>query len=447
MDPQPFFILLAAIIASAFFSGIEMAFVSANRLYFELQAKQGVVTGQIIAGFFKHPSRFIGTMLVGNTLALVVYGIFMQGYLHDVLAPLLPEVLQNEVVLVLIPALIAAILILATAEFTPKSLFLLNPDGFLEVLAIPIWLVYWAMYPLVTTIVGITRWFIVNILRFEYVESRQLFGMTDLTQYLGNINAPEGRKEEVDEVDTKIFNNALEFRQVRVRDCMIPRTDIVAVDLEDSMDSLRRTFVDSGHSKVLIYRDTIEDVVGYCHQLALFKKPKEIKAILSPILIVPEAMPAQDLLVRFTQERKSVALVVDEFGGTSGLVSLEDLIEKIFGEIQDEYDDHEDWVEKQLDDKTYLLSARHEVSYLNKTYGWNLPEGDYDTLGGLILTVNQDVPVLNEVIEVPPFTLTVLSMQDARIDTVRLVITGDLPEKRPGKSKETTRRGGARGES
>lgn len=434
MDSQQFFIILASILASAFFSGVEMAFVSANRLYFELQAKQGVVTGQIIAGFLKQPSRFIGTLLIGNTLALVVYGIFMQGYLHDVLAPILPSFLTNEITLVLIPALVATIIILATAEFTPKSLFLLNPDGLLELLAIPLWLVYWAMNPLVSTIVSLTRWFIVNVLRFDYVESRQIFGMTDLTHYLGNINAPEGRKEEVDEVDTKIFNNALEFRQVRVRDCMIPRTDIVAVDLEDSMEELRQTFVESGHSKVLVYRETIEDVVGYCHQLALFKKPKEIKAILSPILIVPEAMPAQDLLVRFTQERRSVALVVDEFGGTSGLVSLEDLIEKIFGEIQDEHDAHEDWVEKQLDDKTYLLSARHEVSYLNEKYGWNLPEGDYDTLGGLILTVNEDVPNLNEVVEIPPFTFTILTMQDARIDTVRLVITGEFTDKRPVKT-------------
>ncbi|MFT4031613.1 MAG: hemolysin family protein [Siphonobacter sp.] len=440
MTSQEILIVILSMLASAFFAGVEMAYVSANKLYFELQAKQGVVTGQIISAFLKQPSKFIGTMLIGNTLALVVYGIYMEGFLDhefEIWLGMLPEslgFLNNELIRVLLPSLIATILILAVAEFTPKSLFLLNPDVFLEVLAIPIWLVYHTMYPLVYTIVSASKWFIIHILRLNYSEVKPIFGVTDLSNYLENINVPEGKKEEVADVDTKIFNNALEFRQVKIRDCMIPRTEIVAVNIEDGMKGLKKTLEESGHSKILVYRETIEDVMGYCHSLAMFKKPKDIESILNPILIVPEAMSAQDLMIKFTQERKSVALVVDEFGGTSGLVSLEDIIEEIFGDIQDEYDESEDWVEKKIDDRTFLISARHEIDYLNEKYSWNLPEGDYDTLGGLIITINEDLPRPNEVIVLYPFQFQIVEMKDARIDIVKVTITGAIPEeKKPTK--------------
>ena len=373
MDSQQFSVIVGTIIASAFFSGVEMAYISANKLYFELQAKQGVVTGVIIAKFLKQPSKFIGTMLIGNTLSLVLYGIFMEGSLHHWIAPLLEQLpdwlqfLNNEITHILIPSMIATILVLALAEFT---------------------------------------------------------------NYIKNLNRNDNKQEETADVDTKIFNNALEFKEVRVRDCMIPRTEIVGIDVEDSIEDLRRTFVESGHSKVIVYKDTIEDVVGYCHSLELFKKPKDIKSILTPITIVPEAMPAQDLMIKMSAERRSVALVVDEYGGTAGLISLEDIVEQIFGEIQDEYDDNEDWIEKKLEDGSYLLSARHEIEYLNEKYHWNLPEGDYDTLGGLIITVNEDLPEINEVVTLAPFNFTILTMQDARIDTVRVNITGDIDERK-----------------
>jgi len=431
MTSQQLLIVLLTLLASAFFSGVEIAYISANRLYFELQAKQGVITGSIIAGFIKKPSQFIGTMLIGNTLALVLYGIFMEGYLHggfEALLQSLPpafQFLNNQVIELLIPALLATILVLAVAEFVPKSLFLINPDVFLEVLAIPIWLIYYAMSPLVWAIVNLSRWFLVNVLRLEYSETRPVFGLTDLNEYLQNLNKTDFGKNKEDnaDVDTKIFNNALEFREVRVGDCLIPRTEIVAVDIEDGLEALKKAFVDSGHSRVLVYRESIEDVLGYCHSLALFKKPKELKSIITPIPIVPEAMPAQDLLVKFTQERKSMALVVDEFGGTSGLVALEDLVEQIFGEIQDEYDTHEDWEEQKLDDRNYLLSARHEIEYLNEKYAWHLPEGDYDTLGGMIIAINEDIPRVNEVVIYEPFTFTILAMKDARIETVKVSIS------------------------
>jgi len=427
MDSQQAIGVILSMIFSAFFSGVEMAFVSANKLYFELQAKQGVITGQIISRFIKNPSKFIGTLLIGNTLSLVAYGIFMEGYLHHQIEHYFP-VFGTGLVPGLIASILGTVIILGTSEFTPKSVFLLNPDGFLEVLSIPIWIIYTLMYPLVWAIVGLSSWFIKNVLRLEYSEEKPAFGLTDLNHYMQNLNRKISTEEEA-EVDTKIFNNALEFKQVKVRDCMIPRTEIVAIDFEDGIEELKKTFVESGHSKVLVYKDTLEDVIGYCHSVALFKKPKDIQSILKPILIVPEAMPAKDLMLRFSKERKSLALIVDEFGSTSGLVSMEDVMEQIFGDIEDEYDDNEDLIEKRLEDKVYLLSARLEIDYLNEKYEWNLPEGDYDTLGGMIISINEDIPEVNETIIAHPFNFQIISMMDARIDTVKLTIIGEIEKK------------------
>ena len=426
MDSQQAVGIIVSIIASAFFSGVEMAFVSANKLYFELQAKQGVITGQIISKYLKNPSKFIGTMLIGNTLSLVAYGIFMEGYLHHQIEHFFPVL--NGIAAGLIASLIGTIIILMTSEFTPKSIFLLNPDGFLEVLSIPILIINTLMYPLVWGIVGLSKWFINNVLRLEYSEERPAFGLTDLNNYLQNLNRKVSTEEET-EVDTKIFNNALEFKQVRVRDCMIPRTEIVAVDIEDGMDELKKIFVESNHSRVLVYKDSMEDVLGYCHSLSMFKKPKEIQGILTPIPIVPEAMPAKDLLFKFSKEHKSLALVVDEFGSTAGLVSMEDVMEQIFGEIEDEYDDKEDLTEKRIEDRTYLLSGRLEIDYLNDKYEWNLPEGDYDTLGGMIISVNEDIPEMNEVIVYQPFSFQIIEMTDTKINLVKLTIVGELEQK------------------
>jgi putative hemolysin len=432
MDSQQALGIFLSIIFSAFFSGVEMAFVSANKLYFELQAKQGVITGSIIARFLKNPSKFIGTMLIGNTLSLVAYGIFMEGFLHEsIMHADLPQWLswtQDNLIAGIIASFFGTILILMTSEFTPKSVFLLNPDGFLEVLSIPIWIICTVMYPLVWAIVGLSRWFITNVLRLEYSEEKPAFGLTDLNHYLQNLNRKTSTEEEAS-VDTKIFNNALEFKQVRVRDCMIPRTEIVAMEVEGGIDELKKVFVESGHSRVLVYKESLEDVLGYCHSLALFKKPKDIQGILTPIPIVPEAMPAKDLMVRFSKERKSLALVVDEFGSTAGLVSMEDVMEQIFGEIEDEYDDNEDLTEKKLEDKVYLLSARLEIDYLNDKYEWNLPEGDYDTLGGMIISINEDIPDLNETIIASPFHFQIVETEEARISLVKLTIVGDIEKK------------------
>ena len=425
-NPQVFGII-ASMVFSAFFSGVEMAFVSSNKLYFELKAKQNILSAKIISNFNQSPSQFIGTMLIGNTLSLVAYGIFMEEFLHHFILIHFP-IISNEIVARLIASVIATILILITSEFTPKSIFLINPDAILGFLAIPIWIINTLMFPLVWLTVGLSKWFITRVLRLNYSEERPAFGLTDLNHYLQNFNRKISTEEEND-VDTKIFHNALEFKQVKVRDCMIPRTEITAVELEEGIEGLTKVFIDSGHSKVLIYKESMEDVIGYCHSLALFKKPKDIQGILTSIPIVPEAMPANDLMIKFSKERKSLALVVDEFGSTSGLVSMEDVMEQIFGEIQDEYDDSEDWIEKKIDERTYVLSGRHEIDYLNEKYEWGLPEGDYDTLGGMLISIYEDIPEANEIIILPPFQFQIITITDARIDTVKVSFTGDKKPK------------------
>jgi CBS domain containing-hemolysin-like protein len=426
VEPQIIGIVLAMVF-SAFFSGVEMAFVSSNKLYFELKAKQDLLSAKIISNFNQKPSQFIGTMLIGNTLSLVAYGIFMEEYLHHAILTNIPYI-TNEIVARLLASIVATILILTTSEFTPKSIFLVNPDAILEFLAIPIWIVNTLMFPLVWLTVGLSKWFITRVLRLNYSEEKPAFGLTDLNHYLQNLNRKVSTEEE-NEVDTKIFHNALEFKQVKVRDCMIPRTEITAIELEEGIEGLSQVFIESGHSKVLVYKESLEEVIGYCHSLALFKKPKDIQSILTSIPIVPEAMPANDLMIKFSKERKSLALVVDEFGSTSGLVSMEDVMEQIFGEIQDEYDASEDWIEKQVDEQTYILSGRHEIDYLNEKYEWNLPEGDYETLGGMLISIYEDIPEANEMITLAPFQFQIISVVDAKIDTVKVTITGKINPK------------------
>ncbi|MES2731271.1 MAG: hemolysin family protein [Bacteroidota bacterium] len=428
MDPYPIIGILFSLLTAAFFSGIEMAFLAASKTHIELLSKQKILTGLILLPFIKRPTRLIGTTLVGHILSLVMYGVFVAYTIHLVSGQL-PRggITQTLLMLgVILVGLLIALALLLLVDFLSKSLFSLNPERSLTIFAVPMWLLSWVvMWPLVVPILFVSRAIITKLFRMEYSVDKPAFRLTDLNQYLNNLNKKENEKDE-SEVDTRIFNNALDFKTVRVRDCLVPRTELTAVALTTPMEEVRQTFVESGHSKVLVYQETIDNVLGYCHALALFKKPTSVAQILTPIIIVPETMLANELLVRFTNEHKSLALVVDEFGGTSGLVSLEDVMEKIFGEIQDEYDVSEDWVEQKLDDYNYILSARQEIDYLNEKYGWNIPVGDYDTLGGFIISINEAFPEINEIISHPPFTFTILSMEDTRIDMVKLTLDEDF---------------------
>lgn len=421
MDPYNLAIILVTLGFSAFFSGTEIAFISANKLQVELESKQGKLGGRILAFFTQKPSRLINTALVGNTVALVIYGIYMAFLLEPMIAENLPESINGNTTVVLLQTIISTIIVLITAEFTPKSIFLINPNNLLNFLSIPIMIVFVVMFPLVWLIEQMSKFIIIFVLRQPYSEDKQVFGLTDLGNYI-NTNDQDDSGEAKVELDTKIFNNALEFKTIKVRECMIPRTEISAVDTEDTIEELKAEFIESGHSKVLVYKESIDDVIGYCHVQDLFKKPQEISELLKPIIIVPETVLANELLIQFIQEGKSLALVVDEFGGTSGIVSMEDVIEEIFGEIQDEHDDDEDWVEQKVDDHNYILSARHEIDYLNDTYGWQIPDGEYDTLGGFILSITEDIPEVHEVVEHPPYSMKILTMEDAKIDNVMFTI-------------------------
>ena len=417
MDPYQLTIILVCLVFSAFFSGAEIAFISASKLQIELQGQQGKLGGRILSFFTQRPSRLINTALVGNTIALVIYGIFMATLLEPWIAERLPEAINTTSTVVLLQTVISTIIVLFTAEFTPKSIFLINPNSLLNILAIPLIIVFGIMFPVVWVIEQMSRFIIIFVLRQKYEEDRQVFGLTDLGIYIKRNTHQDIQKAKI-EVDTKIFNNALEFKTVRVRECMIPRTEISAIDVEDSIEDLKKEFLDSSHTKVLVHKGNIDEIIGYCHVLELFKKPEDIESILTPILSVPETMLANELMIQFIQERKSLALVVDEFGGTSGIVSLEDVIEEIFGEIQDEHDEDEDWVEVKLDENRYKLSARHEIDYLNDTYDWDIPEGEYDTLGGFILSITEDIPEVGDMIHYPPFEIKIETMEDTRIDNV-----------------------------
>lgn len=427
-------IVILSLVLSAFFSGVELAFISANKLHITLQKNKGVLWANIIARYYNRPSFFITAMLIGNTITLVVYGIYMAQILDPQVMYVISEVLQlkgsgGEVAFIALQSFLSTLLVLAVAEFMPKSISLINPDKLLAILALPVHLFYLLLYPFVYVVVTLSKWVITRILRLEYSESNPAFGLTDLNHYIGNLNNDNDRETNV---DTKIFSNALSFKSVKVRECMRPRTEMVAIDKEDGLEALKKAFIDSGHSKIFVYDQTIDNIIGYCHAMALFKKPQSIDEILSPAIMVPETMPANELLVDFIAEHKSIAVVVDEFGGTAGIVSIEDIMEEIFGEIHDEFDVVQEDIKK-VDEKTYILSARLEIDYINDQLQWDLPTGDYDTLGGYLISIVENIPKQGDVIETENFVFTVLSTQETRLNKVRVDIknTENLPAIRP----------------
>ncbi len=414
-DPLPYLAIFICLLFSAFFSGMEIAYVSSDKLHIEVLNKKGSLSGRILALFSNNQSQFLATMLVGNNIALVLYGIFMA----EIMEPAIRAVFFSDVLVLIIQASLSTSLVLLIAEFLPKSLFLLRPEVSLKLFSIPMGIIFIFMYPVVFLTVKISAFFIF-LLGLKLSEEQPVFGLTDLNNYIKR-NILNEQDEEEAEIDTKIFNNAIEFKTVRVRECMIPRTEIIAVDEKDRIEVLRDLLNKSGHSKILVYRESIDEVIGYCHALALFKKPNNIKSILTPITIVPETMLANELLIQFITERKSLALVVDEYGGTSGIVSIEDVIEEIFGDIRDEHDDKY-LTEQKLDANNFIFSARHEIDDLNEKYNLRLPEGEYDTLGGMIFGFHEDVPTVNEVIEMSSFIITILTMEENRIDNVKLTL-------------------------
>ncbi|MEX2484219.1 MAG: hemolysin family protein [Brumimicrobium sp.] len=415
MDPSSIIIIVAALGASAFFSGMEIAFVTANRLKIELDKQKGSFSGRILSSFVKNDSRFIATMLLGNNIALVVYGIWMAHLMEPWISDL---VFGNEALILTIQTILSTLLILFTAEFLPKATFQINPNRVLQILSLPLVIIYAVLYPL-TIFTMLLSNAVLKLFKIDTKNGKTAFSKLDLDNYVRDLNERMDEESELDN-EMQILQNALGFANVKARDCMIPRTDIVALEIETAVDEMKDLFIETGLSKIIIYRDTIDNIIGYTHSFELFKKPARIKEILIPIAFVPEAIPAKDLLELFAKQHGNIAIVVDEYGGTSGLVTIEDVVEEIFGDIEDEHDNDE-LIEQKIDEKTFLFSARQDIDYINETYELGFDESpEYETLGGLILHHLESIPEEGDVLNLENYTITIEGVSDRKIEIIKV---------------------------
>ncbi|MBB1546686.1 MAG: HlyC/CorC family transporter [Capnocytophaga sp.] len=413
IEPISIVIILTTLVLSAFFSGFEIAYVSSNKVHIEILKKQEGLIANILTRLTYRPSKLLATMLVGNNVALVVYGFEM----GKVMTLLLPPFFQN----VLWHTIISTLIILITADFMPKVFFQIYANQLLKLFAIPAYFFYLLFYPFSSFIIWISD-FVLRVFfktKGDYVPLS--FTKVELVDYISEQMGNAPKKEEVD-AEVQMFQNALEFSGVKAREIMIPRTEIVAVDLNETIENLIATFVSSGFSKILIYNENTDDIVGYVHSFDMFKKPKTIKEVLIPIVTIPETIQINEVLNLLMRKRKSMAVVLDEYGGTSGIVTLEDIVEELFGEIEDEHD-KDKFIEEKISDDEYLFSARLEVDYINETYHLNLPESEeYETLSGLIVLHTEEIPTQGETISLPPFVFSIEACSQTRIETVRIFI-------------------------
>ena len=403
-------LIVVCLLFSAFFSGLEIAYISRNKLNFEIKSKSKSVFGKIFALFNRNNSELIATMLIGNNLSLVMYGLIMAQLLEPMLS-----FINNDISILIIQTLVSTVIVLITAEYIPKSIFLINPDKLLITFSIPLLIIYLILYPVVQVVMIFSKWFIIKILNQDYSDEKVVFKLTDLNDYIKRVVVND--KEIQSKNITEFFNNALALKTVKVRDCMIPRTDIISIDEKDSIVELKNIIDESGFSKIIVYKSSIDHIIGYCHGLSLFDNPKTIKEIIRPITFINETNLASEVLFKFMSEQINIAVVIDEYGGTSGILTLEDIIEEIFGEIIDEFDDNV-FLENKVNNNAYNFSARLEIEYLNSKYNFKIPVGEYDTLGGFILDFNKNLPKKGEIIKFDNYLIKILSMNDNRIDSV-----------------------------
>ena len=413
-------LILLSLIFSALFSGMEIAFISANKLKIEVDRKQGVFGSRIISFFAEYPGQYIATMLVGNNIALVIYGIMMA----IILEPLIIPFTDSEIAILAIQTIVSTLIILFTAEFLPKTVFIIDSNFSLKIFSVPIFLIYILLYPITRVIIILSR-FLLRILTGKPMKMQAdeyVFGRTDLDHLLSRAHyRTKGMPEEQHEIT--ILKNVLDLSNVRLRDCMVPRNEIVALEENSSVEELKQKLIETGLSKIIIYKESTDNVIGYIQSKEIFKNPPDIKSRIINLPIVPETMPANKLLQSFIKEHKGIALVVDEFGGTSGIVTMEDILEEIVGEIEDEHDSSE-LTEKRISDNEYIFSGRHEIDYLNSVYNLNIPKtDDYETLAGLILFYHQSIPKINEKIMMEPFIFKILDVSQTRIELIHLTKT------------------------
>ena len=410
--------LLITMAFSAFFSGMEIAFVSVDKLRFEMDRKGGV-SSRILSLFFRNPNDFISTMLVGNNIALVIYGILMAQIIGD---NLLAGWITNHFVMVLVQTVISTLIILVTGEFLPKTLFKINPNLALNVCAVPLFICYVVLYPISKFSSGVSYLFLRLFgMKVNKEASAKAFGKVDL-DYFVQSSIDNAESEETLDTEVKIFHNPRDFSAVKIRDCIVPRTEVVAVALDTSLEELKGRFVESGISKIIVYDGNIDNVVGYIHSSEMFRSPKDWRDHVKEVPIVPETMAAHKLMKLFMLQKRTIAVVVDEFGGTSGIVSLEDLVEEIFGDIEDEHD-NTSYICKKIDEDEYVLSARLEIEKVNEMFGLDLPESDdYLTVGGLILNQYQSFPKLHELVRVGRYQFKIIKVTATKIELVRLKV-------------------------
>jgi len=416
-----YIIIALTLASSAFFSGMEIAFVSSNKLRIELEKGKGLLAARLVSGFIHHPSRFIGAMLVGNNISLVIYGIAAAAILGPQLQNWLPAPLASESIILVSQTILSTLLILITAEFLPKILFRLNPNGLLNFFAVPVYMVYLILYPFMYFFLGLSEVILRYIFGMKTGAVRYQFTAIDFDEYIRDFYNPAATQ--VDEAsEMQMIQNVRDFHSTKVRECMVPRNEIIAVDDSIKIEELHDLFIKTQHSKIPVYKQSIDNLTGYVHLYDLFGKPPDVNSVVRSVIIVPETVSASNVLNMMISQRKSVAVVVDEFGGTAGMVTVEDLIEEIFGEIQDEFDVDELLV-KQTGENEFMLAGRLEIDYLNQEHFLNLPQSDeYETLAGLILSHHQSIPQIREQIKIERFTFTILEATGSRIDKVLLKI-------------------------
>ncbi|MEI8110353.1 MAG: hemolysin family protein [Chitinophagia bacterium] len=407
--------IFVTLIIIAFFAGYEIAFVTANRLNIELKKKQGTRNGKILSGFMENQAKLIGTCLVGLNIFLVIYGLLFDELLKMSLWN--PWHIQNEYLKLIFDTLLSTMLVLLLGEFLPKAIFRAKNDSLLNFFA-PVAKFFHGLFePITNLLVNISQWILTYVLNVRINERNEAFSKIDLEHFFQQTREQD---EEANELNTELFENALSLPMVKIRQCLVPRTEIEACELHTPIETLQQQFIQTQLSKLVIYDDNIDNIVGYVHQLDLFNKPANIQSILHPMMVVPETMSAPDLMNKFTKERKSIAWVVDEFGGTAGIVTMEDLLEEIFGEIRDEYDVEEP--DDKLENDEYTFSGRLELDYLNEKYGLDFPNGNSETLSGYIIQQNESIPKQKDFIIINRFRFEILEVSDTRIEKVKMKI-------------------------
>jgi putative hemolysin len=413
-------VIVVCLILSAFFSGMEIAYVSSNKVYLSIEKMQDNFSASILTRITQRPSRFIAAMLVGNNLALVIYGFFMGDLIMRWIAGFSYPL--SDVMSLLVQTLISTLIILVTAEFLPKVFFQIYANEVMKWLSFLAYVFYVVLFPISEFIIRISDAFLRIIFKTAGDKEQLLFSKVELGNYISEQMDGMEDKEGVDS-EIQIFQNALEFSGVKVRDIMNPRTEIVAVEIHDTMELLKSKFIETGYSKILVFQNSMDDIIGYVHSFDLFKKPKTIKSVVKPVEYVPETMLIKDVLDLLTKKRKSVAVILDEYGGTSGMATIEDIVEELFGEIEDEHDEEEVLPEEMLSENSYRFSAKLKVDYLNETYKLNIPESDsYSTLGGYIVSINSEIPQSGEEVKTENYSFLIEQGSQQKIDVVLLTL-------------------------